>query len=1123
MSGQQPPGSFFGPSNLVDLLRHRVRCQPEDTAFTFLVDGETEEVHITYRELDRQARAIAAWLEQAGLMGERALLCYPAGLEFIAAFFGCLYAKVVAVPIYPPRRNQLLTRIRTIAQCADAKAALTTESVFRRVRPLTEQTSELRHLQWLATCDVPEGIEQQWEKPDVDGDTLAFLQYTSGSTGEPKGVMLSHANLVHNSALIGHVFEHTRSGLGVFWLPSYHDMGLIGGILQPMYVGRPNVMMSPMSFLQKPFRWLSAISRYGGTTSGGPNFAYDLCVRRITPEQKETLDLSSWLIAFNGADPIHSETLDRFAEAFGPCGFRREAFYPCYGLAESTLIVSGGYAKQLPIVRSFDAGALTGGKAVDCTETDSSARLLIGCGESLPDGQIVIADSKTCTRLAQGEVGEIWASGPSIAQGYWQQPEATKATFEAFLSDTGQGPFLRTGDLGFLRDGELFVTGRIKDMIIVHGVNHYPHDIELTVEKCHERLRPGCGAAFAVEADASEKLVVVYEVERRTQGGFDEIFDSVRRAIWGEHELAPYSLVLIKANSVSKTSSGKIQRHACRAAYLDGSLDVVAQWHAEGVSEGHELDKPEALEPGQPPRETLVPESPTGTEGTVEVVLDEVRKVAKERARTLTLDSNIADTGLDSLERMEILASLEERYGARFPEEILPELETCRQVVWAVEKYLGMEPRPQRGKPADTEIPDEYFQIEKFPECVGLKRNIDMLNAAGLEDPFFHVHHGVMNNTVEINGRELINYSSFNYIGMSGHPAVSTAAKDAIDRYGTSASASRLVSGENDLHRKLESELARLIGTEDAIAFVAGHSTNESVIGHLFGPGDLILHDSLAHNSIVQGAILSGARRRPFVHNDPEAADRLLNEFRHEYRRVLIAIEGVYSMDGDFPNLPEFIDVKRRHKALLLVDEAHSIGTMGPLGHGIGEHFDIDRDDVELWMGTVSKALGSCGGYIAGSRELVRYLKYTTPGFVFATGMAPAAAAAALAAIRVLRAEPERAEQLRERSALFLSLAKQHRMNTGTSNGTPVVPVILGSSVNCLKTAKSLMDRGVNARPILHPAVEESAARLRFFINSTHTEEQIRYTIEVLADELAKLDSDYREKPAAEASSVAST
>ena len=310
------PGSFFGPSNLVDLLRHRASHQGGDTAFMFLPDGDGAELIVTHEQLDRQARAIASMLQSMNLKGERALLLYPAGLDFIAAFFGCLYAGVIAVPAYPPRRNRNMSRVEAIADDAEAKVALTTQGVLERVQMVIHDTRDLKQLHWLATDRLPDGLEAEWQNPDVHGDTMAFLQYTSGSTGTPKGVILNHANLMHNSAMISYAFEHTRSGIGVFWLPSYHDMGLIGGILQPLYMGRPNVLFPPTSFLQKPYRWLRAITRYCGTISGGPNFAYDLCVEKISDDQKAKLDLQTWSLAFNGAEPIRRNTIDRFVAAF---------------------------------------------------------------------------------------------------------------------------------------------------------------------------------------------------------------------------------------------------------------------------------------------------------------------------------------------------------------------------------------------------------------------------------------------------------------------------------------------------------------------------------------------------------------------------------------------------------------------------------------------------------------------------------------------------------------------------------------------------------------------------------------------------------------------------------------
>ena len=1139
----------------MDLLRHRADRQADDRAYTFLVDGESEEAHLTYGELDRQARAIGAWLASQGFQGQRALLLYPPGLEFIAAFFGCHYAGVIAVPAFPPRLNRPPTGLQAIAADAGATLALTTDAVLERVKPLIDQTPDLKELRWIST-DGPQAMDEaEWQPPAITGDTLAFLQYTSGSTGTPKGVMLSHANLMHNSEVIKHAFEHTRSSSGVFWLPSYHDMGLVGGILQPLYVGRPNILLSPAAFLQKPFRWLQAISRHRGTTSGGPNFAFDLCIQKITPEQRALLDLSSWSVAFCGGEPVRAETLEEFARTFAPCGFRPEAFYPCYGLAEATLLAAGGYKTVAPVVRWFDGKALEVDGVVAGASGESGARALVGCGQTMPDQQIVIADPERLTRLPEGRVGEIWVAGPSVAQGYWQRGEETERTFRAQLSDTGEGPFLRTGDLGFTHEGELFVAGRLKDLVIVHGRNHYPEDIEATVARSHPAVRAGWGAAFTVEDGPEQKLVIVVELERHQRADASQVMDAVRREVAREHELVVDSLVLVRAGSIPKTSSGKVQRHACRDAFRERSLEVVAEWHRAAADEP--VATPTAPRRARPRRDAArvapasngshaaaggkstsngrhaatrdavasngrhapargaaasnghhAPAPEPTLEATTAIVLDVVRSIGKDRTVGLELDSSIAEMGLDSLERMEIVAALETRFGGRFPEPVIAEMYTCREVIDAVQKHLVNGDHPRRAE-RTGEIPLEHYRFERYPEYIKLKENLEMLEATGLGNPFFKVHGRIASDTTLIDGREMINFSSYNYIGMSGDPVVAAAAKAAIDRYGTSVSASRLVSGEKGLHGELERAIADLVGAEDAIVFVGGHSTNETTVGHLFGPGDLVLHDALAHNSIVQGCILSGAHRRPFPHNSWQTVDKLLADLRGQYRRVLVAIEGVYSTDGDIPDLPRFIEVTKRHKALLMVDEAHSAGVLGARGRGIGEYFGVNPQDVDLWMGTLSKSFGSCGGYIAGCRAVVEYLKYTAPGFVYSVGISPANAAAALASIRLLMEEPERVVQLDRQARLFLTLARSRGLNTGLSKDSPIVPVILGDSIHCLRLSRALFDRGINVQPILYPAVEERAARLRFFITAGHTEEQIRHTVDVTAEEVERINPKY--------------
>lgn len=396
----------------------------------------------------------------------------------------------------------------------------------------------------------------------------------------------------------------------------------------------------------------------------------------------------------------------------------------------------------------------------------------------------------------------------------------------------------------------------------------------------------------------------------------------------------------------------------------------------------------------------------------------------------------------------------------------------------------------------------EHTQFELFPEYVATKKRLELGRKSMKlkRNPYLMPHEDVSNNTITVDGQEYINYSGYNYLGLSGHPRLNEAVMKAIEQFGTSPSASRLVGGEITLHRQLEMALANFVGVEDAVTYVSGWGTNVATIGHLFRPGDLILHDELMHNSLFQGAKLSGARRMPFPHNDFEAVDKILSQHRNAYERVLVVVEGAYSMDGDFPELPQFIEVKNRHKAFLMVDEAHSAGTMGKTGRGIGEHFGVDPKDVDIWMGTLSKSFASCGGYIAGSAALVEQLKYLSSGFVYSVGLSPALTAAALTAVQIIIEEPDRVAKLQQRSAQFLATAKSLGLDTGTSDQTPVIPIIVGSSYDALKMSDQLMQEGIDAKPVLYPAVAEEAARLRFFVTSSHTDEQIDCTVRKVAD-----------------------
>jgi acyl-CoA synthetase (AMP-forming)/AMP-acid ligase II len=559
------------PGTMVDILRHRAAEQADQRAYTFLADGDADEDSVTYGELDRQSRAIGTRLQSFGASGERVLLLLPPGLQYVAAFFGCLYADAVAVPAYPPRQNNNLVRLQSVARDARAIFGITTGPILRRLESQTVEET-LRTVTWFVIDEIEEDLCTQWKEPGLRRDSLALIQYTSGSTATPKGVMVSHGNLLENSAMIHRRFGHRPDSRGVIWLPPYHDMGLIGGVIQPLYGGFPVTLMSPVAFLMRPIRWLQAVSRTRATTSGGPNFAYDLCVRKVSAEQRSALDLSCWRVAFNGSERVHSDTLERFAAAFAECGFRREAFHPCYGLAEATLFVSGGPGLS-PRLCKVQSNALQHHRVVPANG-QQDATSLVACGEPAAELQAVIVDPDRFTRCPPDQVGEIWLSGASVALGYWNRPEETRMTFRAYTSDTGEGPFLRTGDLGFFLDGHLVVAGRLKDLIILAGRNHYPQDIERTVEQAHPALRPGGCAAFSVDRAGEEQLMVMVEIEpRKTHTGdsLNEagVVQSVCRAVAEHHGVRVHKVFLLRPNSIPKTTSGKIRRQACRSWFSE--------------------------------------------------------------------------------------------------------------------------------------------------------------------------------------------------------------------------------------------------------------------------------------------------------------------------------------------------------------------------------------------------------------------------------------------------------------------------------------------------------------------------------------------------------------------------
>ncbi|HET9455660.1 MAG TPA: aminotransferase class I/II-fold pyridoxal phosphate-dependent enzyme [Gemmatimonadaceae bacterium] len=1063
---------------LVEMLRFRARTSPDRVVYRFLPGDNKAEQRITYAELDRRAAALAARIAETAAQGDRALLLIPAGLDYVASYFACLYAGVIAVPAYPPNPRRFDPRIPSIVADCEPAVALTTGALLARLDSWRGGDARLGALHWIA-ADEP--VELRGDPGRAIGaDDIAMLQYTSGSTAAPKGVKLTHRNLLHNLRLIRSAFsvEHGADDVGVFWLPPFHDMGLIGGILQPCYVGRGAVLLSSATFLQRPLSWLEAMSSYRATTSAAPNFAFDLCVERIKPEEIRGLDLSAWHTVFDGAEPIRAETIDRFSRAFADAGFRREAFFPCYGLAEATLFVSGGPWGQGPSVLDVSRSALEQ-KRVGPARAGDRLRL-VASGMPAEPGLVRIVDPESLAECDERRVGEIWVTGASVATGYWNRKEESEATFGATLAGS-EARFLRTGDLGFLDDGQLFVTGRLKDLVILNGRNYYPQDLELAAERSHASLRPGHAAAFALAVDDRERLAIVLEVTRHHRETDNEaVFSAVRRALAEREGVLPDVVVLVKQNGIPRTSSGKVQRRATRAMLLEGTLDVIAR------SDQAIDDVAEALRDA------------ADTSAPIEAWLR--RWVADELqidVQSVDPTASVREYGLDSVAAVRLVTELEQVLGHRVDVGLLWREPSIRSLSRALDAGGSVAPRatPARGE----ERLVSPLRASEFPEYRLLQSRMEELERLGLENPYFRVHEGVSGAVARIGGREVANFANYNYLGLSGDQRVSQAAIDAVHRYGTSVSASRVVSGERPLHRELEEELASFLGVEDCIVFLGGVTTNVSTISHLVGPGDLVLCDELLHNSAMQGALFSGAHRLTFPHNDFAAADRLLAEVRAKYRRALLVIEGVYSADGDIPDLQRAVAVKRRHESWLMVDEAHSIGVLGPTGRGLAEHAGVSPRHVDLWMGTLSKSLASVGGYIGARREVIEYLKYTAPGFVFSVGIAPPNAAAALEALRVLRQEPERVRQLRENAELFLSLARERGLNTGSSAGTPIVPVITGDSIAAVRMSQQLLELGINVQPMVAPAVSETGARLRFFIASTHSPEQIRRAVDAVA------------------------
>jgi len=655
------------------ILQYRALHTPDETAYIFLKDGEDDEERITYAQLYQSALSIAGELLSAGQQGSLALMLFSPGLEFVKSLYGCFYAGVIAVPAYPPRKNRSLDRIKTLVVDSGAGIVLTTSDIYQSFERSFSDLEELKQMKWVCIDqpnEVTAGLSSEILLPEPTD--LALLQYTSGSTGQPKGVMVTQQNIIRNLEFIRQSFSLSRKSVSVCWLPSFHDMGLIDGVIGPLYSGYPGVLIPPVAFIQRPVRWLKAITKYKGTHAGGPNFAFDHCVEGVSEEEKAGLDLSALDTLYCGAEPIRKQTFERFVETYSGFGFTPSMLYPCYGMAETTLIISGPEAGRGSAYLSVSGNELEQNRVVTVSGKDPDARYLVGVGFPWIDTEVKIVNPETMLPCSDDEVGEIWVSGSIVTAGYWKKPLETELTFWAQIKGDEGSQYLRTGDLGFFHQGELYITGRLKDVIILHGRNYYPQDIEFVAEASHAALRSNASAAFPVEVNDEEKLVIVAEVERSAIRDLDveEVCDAIRQAVTAEFEQEVYAIQLLRTAAILKTSSGKIQRKACKKGFLDKSLQIVG----ESVMETQAS-------------ETMAENQKTDLTALQAWLMAWIHINLKVPFEKIDLSKHISSYGLNSMKAVQLQQDVLDRYGINMPPYLFFDKITVKELC---EKAFGM-------------------------------------------------------------------------------------------------------------------------------------------------------------------------------------------------------------------------------------------------------------------------------------------------------------------------------------------------------------------------------------------------------------------------------------------------
>jgi len=1083
---------------------------PEKVAMHFYADQADAPETLTFRTLHEDAMAVASVLVDVAEKNDRVLIMHNDGPAFLKSFFGCLYAGTIPVPIFPPRDRRTFERFMVVVNDTAATALL-----------LPSQFSDLLATQAGALgVNLPAHVIETDKlsntptliglpRPSVGSD-IAFLQYTSGSTAAPKGVMVTNDALLANIRMIHHAMRDIEHGIMGVWLPMQHDMGLIGGLLSSVYAGHTCVLSTPTTFMRSPLHWLKLVAKHRVTHTALPNFAFDLCVSKTKPTDRAQLDLRALRFVWNAAEPVRARTMDRFTKAFAASNFDPKALYPSFGLAEATLTTTGmrfmhGVKTAHFVATDLDAGVATP------AEAGASTRAYVSCGEALAESHLKIVNPETGAVCDDGVIGELWLAGPHIAAGYWNNPIATKAVFHNRLEGSEQH-WLRTGDLGFLHRREVYITGRMKDLIIIRGRNIFPSDIEGSLEGVHPAMRPGCCAVFGIDHADEECVAVATEIRKDTpETDYADIARSIRKVVANEFSVGVQVVALLPQGGSFKTSSGKLQRAAMRKALESKKLEVLY------VEEAQSPELPDTSTPKA--SADAPPSTPTADEAWMAQWLSE-----RLHVKSVAHDTELSEYGIDSMVVAEFVAAIEERTGIR----ILDDAPWTHPTILAMGKHLRAQQTAEKTTPQamSTEAdqaPRPGAPLGALEGTIADFRDMPGQDLLDRTRPFQTWRRTRMRTGLWSYARTLysapqaalktrldsganiegINFGSIDYLGLSAREDIKEAAIQAIRDYGPHSASVGIFSGGSVLSRALETALSEHLSYPEVVLFPTGWMAGWGSVAGLVRPNDHVVLDLLAHNCLQQGARAATQRIRHFRHLDSAHAESVLAEIRKRDTRngILVVSEGLFSMDSDWPDLQELQEICSMYDARLLVDISHDLASMGPRGTGqIGLQGLLGK--IDLVMGGFSKGLAANGGFLACHSSSAReYLRIYADTNLFATAMPPPAAGVALKALEIARSEE--GEHLRANltaTSHTLRDALSARGITCHGSPSPLIPVHVGTEGSARKACKYAMEHGVISNVVEFPAVPVGMARLRLQLMATHTIEQAEHAANIITE-----------------------